>query len=70
MEKTLSLNNTYDIIVSVVETKHPKDSVHIKIQSRWSGAIDPNGLQKRFDITLTKERAIELCRLIEEASCA
>jgi hypothetical protein len=70
MEKTLTINKTYDIVVSVGETQYPRDHVYIKFQSRWSGAVDPHGLQKRFDITLSKEHAIELCRLIEEASCA
>jgi hypothetical protein len=67
MEKTLVLNKTYEIVVSAGITERPRDHVYIKFQSRWSGAINPEGLQKRFDITLSRENAQELIEIIQEA---
>lgn len=67
MEKTLRLSKTYEIIVSAGLTQYPRDHVYIKFQSRWSGAVDPEGLQKRFDITLSRENAEELVQIIRSA---
>lgn len=67
MEKTLRLTKTYEIVVSAGITERPRDHVYIKFQSRWSGAVDPDGLQKRFDITLSRENAGSLIEIIKSA---
>ena len=65
--RVLELSKDYRLHLTVHPTK-PDGYYHIKVQSQWLGAKDPDGLQTRFQVTLTKRQALELTETILEGT--
>jgi hypothetical protein len=46
----------------------PEGYYHLKIESQWLGAKDPNGLQTRYQVTLSRQNLLNLTETILEAT--
>jgi len=60
---TLQLTDTYLLHFTVTDWK---DSKTLRIESQWTEARDPDGLQKKFQVTLEKDAINELTTFLEE----
>ena len=60
----LQLTDSYLLHFTVTDWKNNKT---LKIESQWTGSKDPDGLQKKFQVTLEKDALNELTTFLEEA---
>ena len=60
----IQLTDTYLMHFTVTDWKNNKT---LKIESQWTGSKDPDGLQKKFQVTLEKDALNELTTFLEEA---
>lgn len=60
----IQLTDTYLLHFTVTDWKNNKT---LKIESQWTGSKDPDGLQKKFQVTLEKDALNELTTFLEEA---
>ena len=60
----LQLTDSYLLHFTVTDWK---DSKTLRIESQWTGSKDPDGLQKKFQVTLEKDALNELTTFLEEA---
>jgi len=51
---TIECSQDYRLHVTVTPVARPAGHYHLKIQSQWLGAKDPDGLQTRYAVTLPK----------------
>lgn len=49
---TIECSQDYRLHVTVTPVARPAGHYHLKIQSQWLGAKDPDGLQTRYAVTL------------------
>lgn len=60
----LQLTDTYILHFTVTDWN---DSKVLNIESQWTESKDPEGLQKKFQLTLDQDRFKELTAFLEEA---
>ena len=60
----LQLTDSYLLHFTVTDWKNNKT---LKIESQWTGSKDPDGLQKKFQVTLEKDALNKLTTFLEEA---
>ena len=58
----IQLTDTYLMHFTVTDWGEHKT---LKIDSQWTGAKDPEGLQKKFQVTLEKDALNELTTFLE-----
>lgn len=64
---TLELNDSYRLHFTVHPTI-PDGYYHLKVESQWLGAKDPDGLQTRYQVTLSKKHLLQLTEMLLEAT--
>ena len=62
----LQLTDTYALHLNVTDCVSPAGHKALSIQSQWSGARDPDGLQRRFDVVLSREHWKEVLAYLAE----
>lgn len=62
MKHIAQTTNTYSYHFTV--TDHGDGTKTLKVESQWTGAKDPNGLQTRWQATLKYEDWVELTALL------
>lgn len=60
----LQLTDSYLLHFTVTDWK---DNKTLRIESQWTGSKDPEGLQRKFQVTLEKDALDELTTFLEEA---
>jgi hypothetical protein len=65
--RVIEVTDSYRLHLTVHSTI-PDGYYHLKIESQWLGAKDPNGLQTRYQVTLSKKHLLELTETILEAT--
>jgi len=65
--RVIEVTESYRLHVTVHPTI-PDGHYHLKIESQWLGAKDPNGLQTRYQVTLSKKHLLELTETLLEAT--
>jgi len=58
-EKIIELNDSYRLHITVHPTT-PEGFFHLKIESQWLGAENPEGKQTRYAVTLSKGQMLDL----------
>ncbi len=53
---TIECSQDYRLHVSVTPVLRPAGHYHLKIESQWLGAKDPEGRQTRYAVTLPKSQ--------------
>lgn len=51
----LQLTDTYALHLNITDCDYPAGSKALCVESQWSGARDPEGLQRRFHVVLSRE---------------
>lgn len=64
MKQTLQVTDSY-ILHCEVQPSYPEGHT-LTIQSQWTGAKDPKGLQKKYQTTLSQENLNKLINLLIE----
>jgi hypothetical protein len=64
---TLELNDSYRLHFTVHPTI-PDGYYHLKVESQWLGAKNPDGLQTRYQVTLSKKHLLQLTETLLEAT--
>lgn len=62
----INLSDNYRLHVAVTPTTG--DQYHLKIESQWLGAKDPQGLQRVLSATLSKKNLLDLTETILTAT--
>lgn len=62
----IEISQDYRLHVSVTPVARPACHYHLKIESQWLGAKDPQGLQTRYAVTLPQRQLYELAATIIE----
>lgn len=65
--RVIEVTESYRLHVTVKPTI-PDGHYHLKIESQWLGAKDPDGLQTRYQVTLSKKHLLELTETLLEAT--
>ena len=65
--RVIEVTESYRLHVTVHPTI-PDGDYHLKIESQWLGAKNPNGLQTRYQVTLSKKHLLELTETLLEAT--
>lgn len=65
----LQLTDTYALHLNLVDCDSPAGYKSLSIDSVWSGAKDPNALQKRFHVVLSEENWNKVAAYILDTSC-
>jgi hypothetical protein len=65
--RVIEVTESYRLHVTVQPTI-PDGHYHLKIESQWLGAKDPNGLQTRYQVTLSRKHLLELTQTLLEAT--
>ena len=60
----LQLTDTYTLHFTVTDWQ---DTKTVMVESQWSGAKNPDVLQTRFQVTLSKENLKELSKFLSES---
>jgi hypothetical protein len=66
-KRVINVTDSYRLHVTVSPTI-PQGHYHLKIESQWLGAKDPDGLQTRYQVTLSKKNLLDLTETILEAT--
>jgi len=51
----LQLTETYALHLNITDCDYPEGYKSLSVESQWSGARDPDGLQTRFHVVLSDE---------------
>jgi hypothetical protein len=65
--RVIEVTESYRLHITVSPTI-PEGHYHLKIESQWLGAKDPNGLQTRYQVTLSRQNLLNLTETILEAT--
>jgi len=60
----LVIQATHDYLLHFTSIAHDDGTTTIKIESQWTGAKDPNGLQTRWQATLRNDEWLEVINFI------
>jgi len=66
-QRVIEVTESYRLHVTV-SPSIPEGYYHLKIESQWLGAKDPNGLQTRYQVTLSRQNLLNLTETILEAT--
>ena len=64
----LVIQTRHDYLLHFTSTAHEDGTTTIKIESQWTGAKDPNGLQTRWQATLGNDEWLEVANFISDGS--
>lgn len=64
----LVIQARHDYLLHFTSTVHDDGTTTIKIESQWTGAKDPNGLQTRWQATLDNDEWFEIANFIFDGS--
>jgi hypothetical protein len=65
--RVIEVTESYRLHVTV-SPSIPEGHYHLKIESQWLGAKDPDGLQTRYQVTLSRQNLLNLTETILEAT--
>jgi hypothetical protein len=60
---------TKDYLLHVTVTHHDAEQSTLKIESQWLGAKDPEGLQTRYQGTLSRDQWAEVAGMLLRWDC-
>lgn len=62
MKHIVQVTDTY--LYHFTVTDHDDGTKTLKVESQWTGAKDPKGLQTRWQVTLSNEEWVEVSALL------
>ena len=60
----LQLTDTYALHLNITDCDYPEGHKALCVESQWTGARDPDGLQRRFHVVLSDEHWREVLAYI------
>jgi hypothetical protein len=64
---TISIQPAPDYLLHFTARPVPGGHYNLLIESQWWGALDRNGLQRKLDLTLTRQELAQLALVIQQA---